>query len=61
LKCGGVQTCHGMDTWWLNVIRAVLISGCVRNMDAHGINVSKSLANWCARSSLIGDCCEIER
>jgi hypothetical protein len=32
-----------MDTWWLNVIRAVLISGCVRNMDAHGINVSKSL------------------
>ena len=33
-----------MDAWWLNVIGAVLISGCVQNMDAHGINVSKSLA-----------------
>ena len=32
-----------MDAWWLNVIGAVLISGCVQNMDAHGINVSKSL------------------
>ena len=30
-----------MDAWWLNVIGAVLISGCVQNMDAHGINVSK--------------------
>jgi hypothetical protein len=39
LKCGGVQTCHAMDTWWLNVIRALLISGCVRNMDAQVINV----------------------
>jgi hypothetical protein len=27
-----------MDTWWLNVIRALLISGCVRNMDAQVIN-----------------------
>ena len=33
-----------MDAWWLNVIGGVLISGCVQNMDAHGINVSKSLA-----------------
>jgi hypothetical protein len=48
LKCGGVQTCHAMDTWWLNVIRALLISGCVRNMDAQVINVCFNR-----------DCCEI--
>ena len=28
-----------MDAWWLNVIGALLISGCVQNMDAQVINV----------------------
>ena len=51
-----------MDAWWLNVIGAVLISGCVQNMDAHGINVSKSLPGGpIKKRSLIGDCCKIER
>jgi len=36
-----------MDAWWLNVIGALLISGCVQNMDAQVINVA-------------GDCCKIE-
>ena len=37
-----------MDAWWLNVIGALLISGCVQNMDAQVINVN-----------VAGDCCKI--
>jgi len=40
LKCGGVHTSHPIDSWWLNIIRAVLISGCVRNMWWCLINVT---------------------
>jgi hypothetical protein len=39
LKWGGVHTCHSIDSWWLHVIRAVLISGCVRNMQQQLISI----------------------
>ena len=52
-----MYTSHSIDGWWLNVIRAVLISGCVQNISNTNNTLFDGLTicftSWSINSSLL--------